>query len=475
MNQLNGNAAPLWQPMAFAAMAGGMGWGIRGQYGHETGAMMAGLLTCLTLAVLIAPQARAWLTARAVAMGAVAMGIGGSMTYGQTVGLSHDPDLAGHSAAYWWGMLGLAIKGSIWIGFCGLFFGAGLGGKRYRPLEMLGLLLAMLAAYSIGLWLFNSPFDPANQKLPYLYFSDHWHWEPDKELKPRFECWGGLISALAVGLAYTAFVKRDGLAPRLGLWGMLGGALGFPIGQSIQAYHAWNREFFRTDAFWADLTPYMNWWNWMETTFGAIMGATLALGLWLNRKRIDLSERENEPSLPGGIEWVLLAIHIPMLAAVEFLAIPHVDYFYDLGLIMVIIPLVAIAGSRWWPYLYIFPIIMMPIAGKTLRQIGYREENSIPLAAEWLIYLILPLAVMIAAAVWFKKQSESGQDGFAFSRQTLLLCGWMYFLINYAFFHFPWPWAEWTSRTPNGICFTICIIGITLAATVFARQRTKES
>ena len=31
------------------AMAGAMGWGIRGQYGHETGAMIAGVLVSLVL------------------------------------------------------------------------------------------------------------------------------------------------------------------------------------------------------------------------------------------------------------------------------------------------------------------------------------------------------------------------------------------------------------------------------------------
>ncbi len=33
--------------MMLGAFAGGMGWGIRGQYGHETGAMIAGLLLSL--------------------------------------------------------------------------------------------------------------------------------------------------------------------------------------------------------------------------------------------------------------------------------------------------------------------------------------------------------------------------------------------------------------------------------------------
>ena len=35
--------------LVLPAMAGGMGWGIRGQYGHETGAMVPGVLVALTL------------------------------------------------------------------------------------------------------------------------------------------------------------------------------------------------------------------------------------------------------------------------------------------------------------------------------------------------------------------------------------------------------------------------------------------
>ena len=87
-----------WQPVLFAAMAGGMAWGIRGQYGHETGAMIAGLLVSLTLVFLLCPGASLLNVARAVALGTVAMGFGGSMTYGQTVGLTHDAPLVGKSA-----------------------------------------------------------------------------------------------------------------------------------------------------------------------------------------------------------------------------------------------------------------------------------------------------------------------------------------------------------------------------------------
>src|SRR5262245_8936307 len=114
----------------FPALAAGMGWGIRGQYGHETGAMIAGALAALTLVLLFASHFSSVTGARAAALMAAAIGIGGSETYGQTVGLTHDKELVGHWAALTWGMLGLALKGGLWIGFGGAFLGMGLGGKR---------------------------------------------------------------------------------------------------------------------------------------------------------------------------------------------------------------------------------------------------------------------------------------------------------------------------------------------------------
>src|SRR6185295_5561988 len=87
---------PFWQPVLLGALAGGMGWGIRGQYGHETGAMIAGLLVSLVLVFLLCPQAALLPAARAVAFGTIAIGIGGSMTYGQTVGLTQNAAVIGN-------------------------------------------------------------------------------------------------------------------------------------------------------------------------------------------------------------------------------------------------------------------------------------------------------------------------------------------------------------------------------------------
>ena len=30
--------------------------------------------------------------------------------------------------------------------------------------------------------------------------------------------------------------------------------------------------------------------------------------------------------------------------------------------------------------------------------------------------------------------------------------------------NFPWPWETWTGRTPNGLIFTVCAIGLTVLA-----------
>ena len=70
-------APPLWMVMLLATMAGGMGWGIRGQYGHETGAMIAGLLVNLILVYLFCPGNSSLPVVRAVGLSARQGGGGG--------------------------------------------------------------------------------------------------------------------------------------------------------------------------------------------------------------------------------------------------------------------------------------------------------------------------------------------------------------------------------------------------------------
>ena len=135
---------PIWLAMPLAAMAGGMGWGIRGQYGHETGAMIAGVLVGLVLLLFFAVRLSRLSAARAGAMFVLGISVGGSMTYGQTVGLTHDAELVGNWEAFRWGFLGLFIKGGLWISLAATMLGMGLSGVRYRPLHIAMLLIVMI-------------------------------------------------------------------------------------------------------------------------------------------------------------------------------------------------------------------------------------------------------------------------------------------------------------------------------------------
>ena len=267
--------------------------------------------------------------------------------------------------------------------------------------------------------------------------------------------------ALVAAILYVTVIKKDRLARNMALWGMLGGALGFPLGQSLQAINAWNPDFYR-ESFLAPFTQHMNWWNMMETTFGAVMGAVLGLGLWLNRRKINVTPDPDERPLPNWLLGALLALHVFLLAMVEFSSADWIDGLYALGLMMGLIPLVACIRGRWWPYAQ-----LLPIAGKTLRMLVYQTENPINLSVGWLAYFILPLLAASVFAAWSAGKSARGEEHPTFIRNALLFCTWIYFGLNFAFFNFPWPWADWGGRTAHGLIFTVCALGLSAVCLFF--------
>ncbi|WP_435005073.1 hypothetical protein P12x_002963 [Tundrisphaera lichenicola] len=451
-----------WRAILLGAMAGGMGWGIRGQYGHETGAMIAGVLIGFAMVLLFLPRASSLRGARAVALTAIGIAFGGSMTYGQTIGLTKDPTIVGNWAALRWGLLGLAIKGGIWFGFAGAFLGIGVGGKRWRPVEFLLLLATMMGLIVLGIRFINRPFDPANRILPPIYFSADWYWQPNASIKPRPELWGGLVLALAGLVAYAQWVRRDGLARNMAVVGFLAGGLGFPLGECIQAFHAWNRPLFASGILHA-IEPYINWWNMMETAFGAIGGGGLGLGLWWNRHRIAGGPEPDVVSIAPAWELAMIAAHLTLLVGAEFGLIPGVSMFLEFGPIMALIALPGVAGGRYWPYLFALPIIAVPIAGKTLMNLSYKE-GLIPPPVGWVVLVAIPLSLMLVAALRLAKQGQTGQPAARLASVGLLTTTWVYFSLNFAFFHLPWPWAGWTPRTPNAVIFLACALGLTAAA-----------
>jgi hypothetical protein len=245
----------------------------------------------------------------------------------------------------------------------------------------------------------------------------------------------------------------------------LAGGLGFSLGQSVQAYHAWNVDWFQVD--WlASFEPNINWWNMMEITFGAVFGCVLALGLWCNRHHIATNRFDEPIELGFKTELGLMAIHIFALVTWNFMSFSTFDWFADRALTMGLIPLLAILGGRIWPYFVCLPITALPIAGKTLRQLAYRTDD-ISLLFGWFIYFMVPLALVTWFAIKLIQRPDKKLNGHFFSRRTLIISTIFYFVLNWAFFEFPWPWSDWTARTPSGIIFIICAAGLLLLTFYF--------
>jgi len=305
-----------------SALAGGLGWGIRGVFGGESGAMVPGALfgSCVALA---ARRARPELFA---AVGALAFSLGGSMTYGQTIGLVQD---VSDSPTYWWGMLGLAIKGGVWIGLGSLLVGALLLGPPVRWRSLVFVLGVAFLWFIVGRALINGPHGPPRQ-LPLIYFSDR------LDPKPRAECWGGLWLAYVWLLAWTARFRTPG-SVRLSLCGLAAGAVGFPLGEALQA---WGHLAHPLGAFgerWVD------WWKVMEVTFGAVAGAGIGLGAArLRAQAVDSSPPE---LAVGAWESIVLVLWCAVYTLADMDMLPLGDLLY-LPFVGIALPLVLCVAAE---------------------------------------------------------------------------------------------------------------------------------
>jgi len=206
-----------------------IGWALRGSIGGgPLGAMIPGALWAIAIA-----YQRKW-TARQsslfVGMAAIAIGLGGQMTYGQTIGLLRSPDTR------LWGLLGLTVKGAVW----GLLGGTVLSLAWLLPKRAVRVSLFFLVATQAGWMLVNQP------KL--IYFSN-------RLIQPREEIWAGLaFSAIALLLLF-----RHPIANRLALFGTISGAIGFGAASLF------------------NLVPVAGFpgWKMMEFSLGFVLGAGL--------------------------------------------------------------------------------------------------------------------------------------------------------------------------------------------------------
>ena len=272
---------PVWFWCVLPAVTMSLGWGLRGFIGGgPLGAMIPGVMIALALCLLLDRETdAAWIAA----FGAVGVGFGGQETYGQTVGLSYQPE------TFAWAITGFAIKGAKWGLVGGAFLGIAFTLRKYSRRDLIAAFAIMIAATYAGWKLINEP------KL--MYFSNRLD-------RPRAELWAGLLLG---GLALLLWLSVKGGAKlpwRFALWGGLGGGVGFAAGAALQV---WGRGF--SPAF-----P-VGWWKMMEFTFGACLGAAYGYCAWRSRDELaDAAQPATErPALGAAVLLAVPALAIGLL------------------------------------------------------------------------------------------------------------------------------------------------------------------
>jgi hypothetical protein len=254
-----------WLFILFPAITMLLGWGLRGYIGGGPyGAMIPGSFVALSLALLLGYRMET--AAIAALFGAIGVGYGGDMTYGQTLGFLRESDTV------YWGLLGCLVKGSVWGLLGGVVLGLGLSRDHYSRGTLCVAFAISVVAFYAGVLLINEP------KL--IYFSDPVN-------KPRDESWAGILFAALALLTYLRVKggKQALVVPlRFALWGCLGGGVGFAGGG------AWMVLGFHLPA----TQKIIGWWKVMEFFFGFCLGATFGLSAYLSRAELRTSGQRGE-------------------------------------------------------------------------------------------------------------------------------------------------------------------------------------
>jgi hypothetical protein len=105
---------PLLAPSAvfLIALSLSIGWGIRGNFGHESGAMIAGVLSATAVAILSGRSDWQNRVAYFAMFGGLGWGFGGSIAYMYPLSFTE----SGHTATTYYGYFALFLEGGLWCG-----------------------------------------------------------------------------------------------------------------------------------------------------------------------------------------------------------------------------------------------------------------------------------------------------------------------------------------------------------------------
>lgn len=236
---MSGTKKGFWFAVLFSGLVLGLGWAVRGVFGHEWGAAWAGSMGAL--GVLVACNRRDWLHRAPIiaALGAIGWGTGGMMSYGLMVASGRGTQF--HNVLY--GYVMLVVVGGLYGFIGGGLVGLGLesGGKKKAAWHSL-LVEMFVCGYVVYVLLIGLM---------------EWRMTP-----PRHEDWALCLGASA---ALAWFLVRNGFprALRVAAYACLGAGFGFAAGNFVQTMGL-------------VIETSINGWNIMEFTLGFGGGAGMA-------------------------------------------------------------------------------------------------------------------------------------------------------------------------------------------------------
>src|SRR5262245_62325154 len=139
------NSPAIW----LTALSLSIGWGIRGNFGHEFGAMIPGALAAMGVVLLSGREDWRRRIAYFAMFGALGWSFGGSISYMQVIAYTH----SGHLPSQVYGFACLFVVGFLWgaLGGAGTALPACL--DRERLTALFPPALAVFAAWAVQDWL----------------------------------------------------------------------------------------------------------------------------------------------------------------------------------------------------------------------------------------------------------------------------------------------------------------------------------
>jgi len=225
----NETTAPSWRPstILLVALSLSLGWGIRGNFGHEIGAMVPGGLAAIAVCLLSGrPDWR-----RRVGyfgfFGALGWAFGGSISYMQVIAYTH----SGHWPSQLYGFIGLFTIGFLWGGMGGA--GTALPAVADRD-RLTALFRPMLWVFAV--WLVFALFaEPFLERL-FARYTETW----GRHESPLYwfdADWVPAVTALLALFAYDLHERRFQYVGQLVRFAVTGAVVGFLIQVFLRLTH----------------------------------------------------------------------------------------------------------------------------------------------------------------------------------------------------------------------------------------------